>query len=395
MSNLLERKRKSLVIAALVLAMDDEDEQIKKRKWSKQWLLERRKHSHMNLLHELQSNEPADFKNYLRMENHTFYELLDLVRPLIEKQNTIMRESISAEERLVATLRFLATGRSYEDLKFSCAISAQALGKIIPETCWAIYEVLRQQYLKMPNSETEWKQVAKDFKTLWDFDNCLGAIDGKHVLITKPPNSGSYYFNYKGTFSVVLFTVVNANFEFIYVHCGTNGRVSDAGIMKETDLYRSLKNNELKIPPPQSLPQVEYKLPFVFIGDAAFPLMENLMKPYGKHNSGHDEHIFNYRLSRARRVVENAFVVMASCVLHNFLRKKSSTFYTSANHIDSEDTESGNIIQGQWRQIGEMVPLQQSLSYTPQNAKLVRDKYKEYFNNEGKVSFQEKMIHHR
>jgi len=270
----------------------------------------------------------------------------------------------------------------------------------------------------MPNTETEWKQVAKDFKTLWDFDNCLGAIDGKHVLITKPPNSGSYYFNYKGTFSVVLFAVVNANFEFIYVHCGTNGRVSDAGIMKETDLYRSLENNELKIPPPQSPPQVEYKLPFVFIGDAAFPLMENLMKPYGKHNSGHDEHIFNYRLSRARRVVENAFgilatrfrvflqplnvslenvdaVVMASCVLHNFLRKKSSTFYTSANHIDSEDTESGNIIQGQWRQIGEMVPLQQSSSYTPQNAKLVRDKYKEYFNNEGKVSFQEKMIHHR
>jgi len=93
--------------------------------------------------------------------------------------------------------------------------------------------------------------------------------------------------------------------------------------------------------------------------------MENLMKPYGKHTSGHDEHIFNYRLSRVRRVVENAFgilatrfrvfpqplninvdnvdaVVMASCVLHNFLRKKSST----------SSTESGNIIQGQWRQIG-------------------------------------------
>jgi len=93
----------------------------------------------MNLLHELQSNEPADFKNYLRMENHTFYELLDLVRPFIEKQNTIMRESISAEESLVTTLRFLATGRNYEDLKFSCAISAQALGQIIPETCWVIY----------------------------------------------------------------------------------------------------------------------------------------------------------------------------------------------------------------------------------------------------------------
>lgn len=83
------------------------------------------------------------------MENHTFYELLNLVRPYIEKQNIVMRESISAEERLVATLRFLATGRSYEDLKFSCAISAQALGKIIPETCWAIYQVLRGEYLKV------------------------------------------------------------------------------------------------------------------------------------------------------------------------------------------------------------------------------------------------------
>jgi len=94
--------------------------------------------------------------------------------------------------------------------------------------------------------------------------------------------------------------------------------------------------------------------------------------------------------------VENVdAVVMASCVLHNFLRTKSSTYYTSANYIDLEDTETGNIIQGQWRQIGEMVPLQRSQSYTPQDAKLVRDKYKEYFNNEGKVCFQENMIHYR
>jgi hypothetical protein len=53
MFNSMERKRKALVIAALVLALDDEDKQIKKRKSSKQWLLERRKYSHTNLLLEL------------------------------------------------------------------------------------------------------------------------------------------------------------------------------------------------------------------------------------------------------------------------------------------------------------------------------------------------------
>lgn len=147
--NHVDRKRKLLLTIALVLDVLDDDEIRNKRKWAKRWLLERRKYSHMNLLRKLQSNEPADYKNYLRMENHTFYELLNLVRPYIEKQNTVMRESISAEERLVATLRFLATGRSYEDLKFSCAISAQALGKIIPEMCWAIYQVLRGEYLKV------------------------------------------------------------------------------------------------------------------------------------------------------------------------------------------------------------------------------------------------------
>lgn len=60
-----------------------------------------------------------------------------------------MRESIPAEERLIVTLRYLATGRSYEDLKFSCGIAAQTLGYIIPETCKIIYEVLKYKYMKV------------------------------------------------------------------------------------------------------------------------------------------------------------------------------------------------------------------------------------------------------
>jgi len=60
-----------------------------------------------------------------------------------------MRQAIHAEERLIATLRFLATGRSYEDLKFSTEIAAQTLGSIIPKTCKAIYEILKDIYMKV------------------------------------------------------------------------------------------------------------------------------------------------------------------------------------------------------------------------------------------------------
>lgn len=61
-----------------------------------------------------------------------------------------MRKSISPAERLIATLRFLSTDNSYEDLKFSTKIAAQTLlGHIIPETCLALYDVLKDKYMKV------------------------------------------------------------------------------------------------------------------------------------------------------------------------------------------------------------------------------------------------------
>lgn len=124
----------------------------------------------------------------------------------------------------------------------------------------------------------------------------------------------------------------------------------------------------------------------MFISDEPFFLIENMMKPYSKHCAGYDEHIFNYRLSCARQVVKNAFgilaskfriflksliikvehldsVVMASCVLHNFLKRKSSTYYISENQLDKENLVTGKIVQGQLCQNGEMVSLQRTSSY--------------------------------
>jgi hypothetical protein len=80
-----------------------------------------------------------DYCNYLRMSEDNVMSLLEKVRPLIEKEDTVLRTAITAEERLAITIRFLATGRSYEDLTFSAIISPQALGKILPERCRAIY----------------------------------------------------------------------------------------------------------------------------------------------------------------------------------------------------------------------------------------------------------------
>jgi hypothetical protein len=89
-------------------------------------------------MEELRSSS-KDYCNYLRMSEDNVISLLEKIRPLIEKEDTVLRTAITAEERLAITIRFLAIGRSYEDLTFSAIISPQVLAKILPETCRAIY----------------------------------------------------------------------------------------------------------------------------------------------------------------------------------------------------------------------------------------------------------------
>jgi len=74
------------------------------------------------------------------MDEPTYLELLRMVTPFIAKKDTVMRQAITPHEKL--TLRYLATGRTLEDLKFATRISPQSLEQIIPEICLALATAL-------------------------------------------------------------------------------------------------------------------------------------------------------------------------------------------------------------------------------------------------------------
>jgi hypothetical protein len=260
--------------------------------------------------------------------------------------------------------------------------------------------------LQIPKTEAEWKVMANGFNDQWNFPNCLGAVDGKHVSIKKPPHTGSYYYNYKTFFSIVLIAVVNSNYEFHRVDASINGRISDGGILGNTAFGKTLVDKLLKIPEPGTLPNNEKKLPLVFVGDDAFALTENFMKPYGQTGLTAEQRIFNYRLSRASRVVENSFGILVSrfgvlqrpialspqkaqttaltcCYLHSYLLRNQAQTCISRGSVDAEDFESGNVIDGTRRTSGQSTSLHTSHSRnSPASAKAVRDSYCDFLNNE-------------
>lgn len=254
----------------------------------------------------------------------------------------------------------------------------------------------------------EWSIIGNGFKNRWNFPGCYGALDGKHVVIKAPPNSGSDFFNYKGTFSIVLLAVVDHNYCFRYIDVGASGRSSDGGIFRNSSLKSALENKLLNIPNDG-----------FFVADDAFPLTLQLMKPYSRRQLTKEQRIFNYRLSRARRIVENAFGIMASrfqiymkpislapekveiivkstCALHNWLRTTSSS-YIMPGSIDEENVNNFNFKNGAWRnEIQPMglidVPPLKIGQNPPRNANEKREMLCQYVNGEGAVSWQDNIF---
>jgi len=222
-----------------------------------------------------------------------------------------------------------------------------------------------------------------------------------------PSNSGTNYFNYKGTFSIVLLALVDHEYNFTCIDIGSYGSNFDAGIFSKSALKKALEENKLDVPND-----------CVILGDEAFPLQTYLMKPYGRRNRlSIREKIYNYRHCRARRIVENAFgilssrfrvfrrpisltpektikLVKAACALHNWIRKNGKL--TNFISVDIEDTEMGRIIPGSWCNDSDYsglidlgIPLQRN--YTT-DAKQKRNNFADYFIGEGAVSWQNRMI---
>nr|XP_032510778.1 uncharacterized protein LOC116765451 [Danaus plexippus plexippus]XP_032510779.1 uncharacterized protein LOC116765451 [Danaus plexippus plexippus]XP_032510781.1 uncharacterized protein LOC116765452 [Danaus plexippus plexippus]XP_032510782.1 uncharacterized protein LOC116765452 [Danaus plexippus plexippus] len=381
---------------------------IKKRRKPRRWWLlsihRNRTPQSMEIMFQNMLNEDSDeFKNFCRMSPNDFDFLLSKVEPLITKQKTRLRVPIPAKVRLALTLRFLATGDSYRSLHHLFKISSAAITFIIQEVCTAINTVLKDQ-IKMPRTTTEWLNIESGFSR--KYPHCVGCIDGKHVVIQCPINSGTE--KYKGTYSFVLLALVDSNYCFIFADIGAQDRISDGGIFQNSVLWEKISTGTINLPPDSPLSDGQCNMPHVFLGDGAFALSKHVMIPFpGNHVMGSLQRTFNMRLSSARVVVENVFgllttvfrifkkpmeikkdkaklITMTCILLHNFLRnsRTSRDIYTPRGTFDT--VVDGEIMnEGSWRrnvctnQAIRPIPVVDSRA--SQSAILIRNEFASFF----------------
>lgn len=231
-----------LLIAVLAARQRQRREQNRERRerrwWCKPWV-ERR--IDMGQYHKLftfldrEFNE--DYQEYLRVDRNLFGEILQRVAPRITKSDRYeyfviyhllnvllgailhicysityfltlfpvyvnrVRTPLEPAHKLVITLRFLATGDSYRgSMRWSFCVPHNTISILVREVCTAINEEYKQECFSLPANEDEWRQVAQGFADRWNFQHCLGAVDGEqsilnyHLCTSKYCNNNNYKY---------------------------------------------------------------------------------------------------------------------------------------------------------------------------------------------------------
>ena len=323
------------------------------------------------LMVELRSEDPKAFNNFMRMPPEMYDEIVDKLTPALTKPTTNAREPLEPGLKIAITLRHLAAGTKYREMQYAWRVPHNTISKVVREVCAAIILVYTEEQLKPPQNADDWREITDAWMRRWNFPHVVGAIAGKHIAIRSPGNTGSDYYNYKGFFSIILLAVVTSDYKFLWIDTSGKGSSSDAQIYNISQLQEGLEKNDIRgFPQPDPLPGDTQDIPYFLVGDDAFALRQFMMKPYGSRTLTPRQRIFNYRLSRARRVVENTFGILANrfqviltkmghsvetvklivkaCVLlHNLMRTRYPVMQNQLLDIDRND---GSYEPGAWRE---------------------------------------------
>ncbi|XP_033117047.1 protein ALP1-like [Anneissia japonica] len=265
------------------------------------------------------------WKENFRMTRQSFQLLCNTLSPSLQRESS---NGLAVEKVVAIALYRLSTPCDLRTIGNLFGVGRSTVCEIVQEVCKAVVSLMLEQYIVWP-ADDRLRQTIDCFEGKYGFPQCAGAVDGTHIPIIAPKNNPADYHNRKGQHSIILQAVVDDKLRFTDINVGWPGRVHDARWNREI-------NGVL--------------MPIVILGDPAYPLLPWLMKGFSEGvNFDDPKRNFNYRLSRARMVVERGFgqlkgrwrilmrrndsallkvpqMVSACCVLHNFCLEQNEGY---------------------------------------------------------------------
>ena len=243
-------------------------------------------------------NFDQHWRSDFRMTLPTFTRIVQLVRPMLEKQDTQLRKAVPIEKRVAVAIWRLSTGNSFRTIAKTFAIGKSTAVQISKEFC---AEMLRLSplYIKFPSSRRKTAQAIEEFKRDYECEipQVRSALDETHIPISAPNVDGKVdYFSRKHCYTIGLQGLIGANLIFLDVATGFPGSCHDARNLRNSSLFRKAENNEILENPKDVIygSQIPWLLTPYQFGPA-------LTRPQRK---------FNKKLSKGRVHVERSFGIL-------------------------------------------------------------------------------------
>ena len=294
------------------------------------------------------------FTRHLRLNNCQFERFIRFLEERGHGNDHQMeqgsRPRIDIERKALMFLWYMANTNSFREISDKFNVSQSSSHRVIAKILLDISHFSRQQ-IRWPNDNKKRQSADKFLRISAGIENIVGAIDGCHIRINRPPRRGDDYMNRKGYYSVLLQGVCDEDAKFLDVFVGPPGRIHDARLLRCSPLFErraDLFDNQWKL-----------------LGDSAYVCrdFDFIVAPIRNNgNLTREDERGNTNLSRARVIIENAFgrlkcrfrrvkevlnvnldivvrVIIAACSLHNMLTADNMD---CAEHPDGCPREDDN-----------------------------------------------------
>ena len=168
-------------------------------------------------------------------------KLCNHLRPLIVKEETFAKNTVSVERQVAMTLYFLGQGINYRTVANQFGAAVSTVCHIVHEITKAIVDILSAEYVKFPESDAEYFAAMATFRDK-QIPNCVGAIDGSHIRILRPTECNTDFYNWKGYYSILLQGICDDSGKFFSVICGYPGSIHDARMLRRSAFCKNVLN---------------------------------------------------------------------------------------------------------------------------------------------------------